>query len=193
MSFFSVKIANLSLSHIGQGAHISDPSELSTEAEHCRRFYPIALAEMLEAHDWSFARARATLAQLDSDLPDFAYRYALPADCVMPRRLLPEGFADSQQDAVEFTREGSYIYSNTANATLVYTRHVKNPTTFSAEFVAGMSYLLGSYLAGPIVKDATGRTQERLRQAAMRSFSSGAATNSDRSRAVHRSTAQRSR
>lgn len=191
----SVRISNLALSHIGQGAHISDPSELSAEAAHCRQFYPIALRELLEAHDWTFARAQTTLAQLTSDRPDFAYKYALPADCVMPRRLLPEGYADSVHDGLEFVREGSYLYANAANVTLVYTRNITDPTTFSAEFATSLSFLLASYIAGPITKDPTGRTQERLRQAAISSFGTGAATNSnsDRQRAAHRPTARRAR
>ena len=59
-------ISNLALSHFGQDASIDsiDPPDGSVEAEHAQRFLPIARDEILEAFPWSFAKRRATLAEL---------------------------------------------------------------------------------------------------------------------------------
>ena len=191
-------ICNLAVAHFGGDARISsiDPPD-SAEAEHCQRFYPVARDELLEYHPWTFASKRATLAQLVGDRLDFAYRYTLPADCLRPRLLLPDGYTDEMDEAagVVFTREGDSVYCDAANATLVYTFKLTNTTKFSPTFVTALSFLLASYIIGPIVKDASGRSQRAMRATAEMEMKRAAASdaNSDRRRAVHRSTAQRTR
>jgi hypothetical protein len=190
-------ICNLALSHFGQAADISsiDPPDGSAEAEHCARFYPIALAEMLEAHPWTFAAKRDTLAELTNDRDDFAYKYQLPADCVKPRRLLPDGYSSDEDDGAEYQREGSYIYTDEADATLVYTYRLNDTTKFSGLFVTALSLRLASYIAGPIIKDPSGAVQDRLYQRSERKLAEAKVSdaNSERSRATHTSTAARAR
>ena len=44
----STEIANLALSHLGNGTEIADlETERSSEASACRRFYDVALAQVL--------------------------------------------------------------------------------------------------------------------------------------------------
>ena len=47
-----VDICNQALSHLGDSATVAsiDPPEGSAQAEHCARFYPAALAALLEMH-----------------------------------------------------------------------------------------------------------------------------------------------
>lgn len=193
----TVDICNLAMSHFGQAANISsiNPPDGSAEAEHCARFYPVALVEALEFHPWTFAKKHATLAELVNDRDDFAHAYALPADCVKPRRVLPEGYTDDENDGVEFDCEGGKLFTNAANATLVYTFKQVDPTKFSGPFVTGLSLKLAAYVAGPIVKEPSGRMQALLEQRAALKLSEAAASNgnSDRHRAVHRPTARRAR
>jgi len=61
-----VDICNLALSHLGDSATVSsiDPPEGSAQADLCARFFPIALASLLEAHSWGFATRRVALAPL---------------------------------------------------------------------------------------------------------------------------------
>lgn len=185
------------MSHFGQAANISsiDPVDGSAEAEHCARFYPIALAEMLEAHDWTFARKRATLAELVNDREDFAYKYQVPSDCQKPLRVLPDGYTDDQNDTADYQREGSYIYTDEQNATLVYTKTLTDTTKFSGLFVTGFSLKLAAYTVGPITKDPTGRTQALLADRAEKKINEAKVSdsNSERKRATHTSTAQRAR
>lgn len=188
-----VDICNLALSHFGQDANIAsiDPSDGSVEADACARFYPIALAEMLEAHDWTFARKRATLAEVTNDRDDFAYKYALPADCVKARRLLPEGYSAGPNDSADYELEGTFIYTDEVNATLVYTRNLTDTTKFSGLFVTGLSMKLAAYVVGPITKDPSGRTQALMSDRADRKIGEAKAAdaNSERKRATHTSTA----
>jgi hypothetical protein len=192
-----VDICNLALSHFGQAANISSisPPDGSAEAEHCAQFYPMALAECLEAHAWTFAKKRATLAEVTNDREDFEYKYALPADCAKPRALLPEGYTNSEDDSAVFEREGSYLYTNEANATLVYTFNLTDTTKFSGLFTMALSLKLAAYIVGPITKDPTGRTQALLADRGERKLGEAKASdaNSERNRATHRSTAARAR
>jgi hypothetical protein len=194
-----VDICNLAMSHFGQAANISsiDPVDGSAEAEHCARFYPIVLAELLEAANWTFARKRATLAEVTNDREDFGFKYAFPADCQKARYLLADGYTADLSDSASETYEieGSFIYTDAADATLVYTKRLTDTTKFSGMFVTGFSLQLAAYVVGPITKDPSGRTQALLADRATRKLNEAKVVdaNSERRRAVHRSTAERAR
>jgi hypothetical protein len=193
----SVDICNLALNHFGQDANISsiDPSDGSAEGDLAARFYPIARDELLEEFDWTFARKRTTLAQVTNDRDDVGYKYALPSDLLKARRLLPSGYTDEQNDAADYEMEGSYLYTDDAQPTLVYTKTLTDTTKFSAMFVVSLSYRVASYISGPIVKDPTGQLQRGLRTAsdAEAARAKQVDANSERKRATHTSTAQRTR
>ena len=160
-----VDICNLALSHIGQDANISsiDPPEGSADAEHAVRFYRIAFGMVLQSHPWSFASKRIALALLADTQDPWLYAYALPSDCVKTRRVIP-AVAGDDHNGVRFLREGSTIYTNEADARLVYTFEQTDPTTFTPGFVTALSWLLASYMAGPVLKDTTGQAQARAYQ-----------------------------
>lgn len=181
-----VDICNLALGHFGQDALVAtiDPPDGSAEAEHCARFYPIARDEMLESAVWSFATKRKALAAKTNDRTDWAYRFALPNDCLKPQRLLPEGYTDDIDDQVPFDVEGQDLYTDDASPTLVYTWKLTDATKFSPLFTSALSYLLASYVVGPITKDPTGRSQVALRQSAMRLMGQAAAGNANIARRV---------
>lgn len=152
-----VDIFNLALSHIGHRATISDPDEVSAEANHCRRFYGIALPVALERYAWSFATRRASLAEVTNPVDHWAYAYALPNLCIAPRAvLLPESTDDTKEQpyAVESADDGSSIlYCNVEDAVLRYTTLVTDTNKFTPYFVLAISYDLASMLVGPIPKD----------------------------------------
>lgn len=193
----SVDIANLALSHFGQAANLSSIAApySSAESEHAGRFYPIALAECLEAHSWTWAAKRAALAELVNDREDWAYRYALPADCLKPRRLLPDGYVDTENDGSPYEWEGSSIYCDEALATLVYTFSVTDTTKFSPMFTKALSFRLASYMSGPVLKDPSGRAQAALYARSEKELGLAAASNANasRMRATHTSTAKAAR
>lgn len=193
----SVDIANLALSHFGQAANLSSIAApySSAEAEHAGRFYPVALAELLEAHPWTWATKRAALAELVNDRDDWAYRYALPADCLKPRRVLPDGYADTENDGSPYEWEGASLYCDEALATLVYTFSVTDTTKFSPMFVKALSFRLASYMSGPVLKDPSGRAQAALYARSEKELGLAAASNANATskRASHTSTAKASR
>jgi hypothetical protein len=176
-------ICNMALSHIGSDTAVTSitPPDGSVEAGHCARFYPIARKEALEAHSWAFAKKRVALSPVTNESGTWGYAYAMPADCVTALRVLQASVvrawsapsvmtADQYQlfterGSAEFEREGSVLYTHEPDAVLLYVRDVTDTTKFSTKFVVYLSYLLASYLAGPVIKGSEGATTAgRLRQ-----------------------------
>lgn len=192
-----VDICNLALTTFGQTASIDslDPPDGSAEAEYCVRFYPIARDAALEAHWWPFATKRATLAQMVNDRPDWAYRYAAPADMVKPQAVLASGYGNDEDEGAAFQWEAGSLYTDEADAVLRYTFRLRDTTKFTPLFVIGLSTMLAGYLVGPMAKDPTGATQLKLMQLAQRQLGDAAvsAANATRRRATFASTARRSR
>jgi hypothetical protein len=176
-----VQICNMALSHIGSEARVSSisPPDGSVEAGHCSTFYDVARTEMLEPGNWAFALKRTPLAQVTNPSQAWAYAYAKPADCLRVLRVLRPNISVTvfNQDTVEahiddrdtaqFDVEGDVLFSNEPDAVLVYVRDVTDSTKFPASFTSALSYLLASYLAGPIVKGNEGlRLGDGMRQRA---------------------------
>lgn len=177
-----VDIWNLALSNIGHKAAIADPDETSAEANHCRRFYPMALNATLERHAWSFATRRAVLAEVTNPVDHWMFAYALPNLCIAPRAvLLPESTDDTQEQdyQVESDEDGNLIlYTNVEDAVLKYTTLAEDTTKYSPVFVLALSADLAAMLVGPIPKDPKKR-DEMLKLAI---YYTGLASSSDANR-----------
>tara|TARA_R110000851_G_scaffold157194_4_gene300004 strand:+ start:12811 stop:13419 length:609 start_codon:yes stop_codon:yes gene_type:complete len=147
-----VKIANLALSHLGVSATIQSFAERSTEASVTNLWYDFARLQVLETHDWSFARKVVTLAA-HSDAPSglWTYRYQRPADCVVVRTVLnPFGrLADAIPFALENSDNGETetLLTDLNEAQIRYTFNATAPSLFSAAFITSLSYLLAHYSA----------------------------------------------
>ena len=176
----AVDICNEALSHLGDGATVSsiEPPEGSAQAEHCARFYPSALASLLEMHPWSFATRRAALAQLNSStvaaLTTWSYAYAVPSGTVNLISILAPDAVDDyssasqnsssggaytpQKFALETSDQGDEILlTNQVNAVARYTILITDPTKFSPMFKEALGWFLASKLAGPVLMGAAGR------------------------------------
>jgi hypothetical protein len=176
-----VDISNAALSHLGARAQVAaiSPPDGSVEAGYCARFYPLARRELIEQHAWSFARARATLAEVDNPSTVWAYAYARPSDCIKPLRVLalsaveasaltgpldlysdyPGAVLDqlfSERGSMAFEVEGDVILTNEPEAVLLYRSDVTDTSKFSPMFATSCAMLLASYLAGPIIKGLDG-------------------------------------
>ncbi|MCC7063244.1 MAG: hypothetical protein IT456_10595 [Planctomycetes bacterium] len=158
-----VDICNLALAHLGDEATVSSisPPDGSAQASHCARFYPIARNIALESHPWRFATFRAALAlRADEPPTGWTYAYGLPNLCLRPLRVLsPESTDDNtgEEFKVESAEDGSQIlYTKADEAILVFIKEVVSPGFFSPLFIEAYARLLASFLAGPVLKGATG-------------------------------------
>lgn len=162
-----VDICNLALSRLGDDATVAsiDPPEGSAQAEHCARFYPVALDSLLELHPWKFCTRRATLASLDVDLFGWSYAYAEPAGAVRILKVLDADTKDDAHSEPFETSSGSdgalLIRTDLETATALYTVRVTDTTKFPPLVVDALGWLLASHLAGPIIKGNEGRTESK--------------------------------
>ncbi len=163
----SIDIVNIALAHLGDDATVSsiDPPEGSPQAEHAARFYPVALATLLESHNWKFATRRASLALLDVDTFNWTYAYAEPSGATRIISILP-GTAMSTDEGEPFETMGddsgnALIYTDLEDATAIYTVSVTDTTKFSPLFVDALSRLLAAYLAGPVIKGDAGKAESK--------------------------------
>lgn len=183
-----VDICNLALGHIGDAATVSSisPPEGSPQSEHCARFYPIARDALLEMHPWGFATKRVNLALLTSAWPEWTYAYAVPNDALNLLAVLPPAATDDYSAGIQtmfsqtgepITAGGNYqpqpynweimddgtqvIYTDQVNAALRYSAQITDTTQFSPLFVTNLSWLLASYLAGPVIKGDAGAAEAK--------------------------------
>lgn len=178
-----VDLSNLALAHLGDAATVSSisPSDGSAQADHCARFYPVARDLLLEMADWNFARRRVALAETVNTPPDhWAYEYAYPNSCVRILAVLDEG---GDENAPRKFMQGSdsagnrVIWTNEASATCLYTHLVTDTTKFSPMFAGALTWLLASYLAGPITKDM--KVKESMLKIFNSEFSKAAASSAN--------------
>lgn len=172
----------MALSHIGSDARVASisPPDGSVEAGHCATFYDQARTEMLEPGAWPFTLKRGALASITNVSTAWAYAYTLPSDCLRALRILTPTIgvtvftqdevtvSTSDNDTADFEIEGETLFSNEPDATLVYVRDITDTTAFTPSFISALSYLLASYLAGPIIKGSEGtKIGDAMRQRAM--------------------------
>jgi len=178
-------ICNGALALIGDTASVASisPPSGSIQAVHCARFYPMARDSLLEMHTWAFSTKRVSPALLAETPPSpWSYAYDTPSDVINFLSILDPAATDDysaglaqygnisgsynynvgiytpQPFTVETDSSGnSVIYTNQPNAVLRYTGKVTDTTQFSPLFIECLTWLLGSKLAGPVIKGSEGR------------------------------------
>lgn len=164
-----VDIWNTALSNIGHKANIADPDEQSAEANHCRRFYPLALNMSLERYAWSFATRREQLAEVENSARQWMFAYGMPNACVAMRAVLPPETTDDSMESpysIEGDADGNLIlYTNQPAAVARFTTLIEDTTKFTPLFVLALAADLASLLVGPIPKDT--RKRQEMQQLAI--------------------------
>ena len=178
MAASDVVICNLALNHIGSDALLSsiNPPDGSVESGYCARYYPVARQELIETFPWTFAKTRVALSALSTNPSSvWTYAYAEPSDMIQPQRILTTSTLDvygffpfggllradevalfSERGSANFEVENGVVLTHEENAVLLYTRDITDTSRFTAGFTVALSYLLASYLAGPIIKGEAG-------------------------------------
>jgi hypothetical protein len=170
-----VEISNVALGNLGAENLVSsiDPPDGSVEAGYCATFYPLARTRMLEAAKPHFAQRRQALVLNATNASRvWAYSYALPSDCLKPLRVLeavgsslflepgyqgPLSPAQGHElSTAPFALEDGVLYTDEADATLVYVYDQVDTTKWTPLFTEAVEGMLTSYLAGPILKGTDG-------------------------------------
>jgi hypothetical protein len=179
MAADQLDISNRAIGRIG-AKPIASIDEASLEARECRRFYPSVIANMLEGpQDWSFAKQRVLLAEVDNGRPDeWAYAYQLPSNCASPVRLLPDlsglglsipvplpgdpyaetwFFANLSGLEATYILDDDVIYTNEPTATLEYIINDIANLNVSNLVIQAVVLQLAAEIAIPVKKDAAVR------------------------------------
>ena len=156
-----VSVCNLALAKVGdESAQITSipatPSEdYSKEANLCSKFYETTLREVLEATEWKWARGRQALAQ-NVDAPEFewAYSFALPADCARPLKL--SSTTDTQRQynyTSEWDIEDGNVVTNQSEVWMLYIKNVENLNKADALFIKTLYTALAAKLVFPLTEN----------------------------------------
>lgn len=162
----SLTICNLALGDL-RAPPIADAGEASLEAQLCNRYYPHALARLLDDYTWSFTKRIAPLAALDTNerAVEWAYAYALPTDCSKAIRILPSTevllaypFWGSPYTLpampprwLDFVVENGALYTNVQDAVLEYALGSCDESVMPPLFREALRRLLAADLAMPLL------------------------------------------
>jgi hypothetical protein len=151
----AVDICNLALGHIGK-AEISSFDEASSEARECRRFYDGARRAYLQRSDWTFARRRIAMAQLDAAFTErWTFTYARPSGALKVLRVLSQPF-DPRQNPLPapFEVRENLVFTDMAAAVAEITLDLVDLSTYSPLFIEAISYRLAQLIARPLTKSS---------------------------------------
>ena len=142
-----VQICNLALLKFGS-VTINSLTDSTPEAQACNVYYSLMRDQMLYAHTWNFAMARADISAELSATPAFQwdYAYQLPVDCLRVVELY------GSDDTWEI--EGNNLLTDLDEE--IYIRYINKITTtgdFSPAFVNCLATRLAAELAAKIKGD----------------------------------------
>lgn len=157
-------ICNLALSRVGHKKLIDDlAADDTAEAKACAVIYPTVRDTLLQMFAWPFAQRRALLAKVvetGNRDEEWAYAYALPADCLQPQYLVSgSSRVDHREDRVPFRLEageapaGGEVASTVlvtdiepADCKLVYTARITAPNLYPPAFVDALAWMIAEEL-----------------------------------------------
>lgn len=158
MAVSAVDIVNLAYSNIGHEANVVSisPPDTTAEASHAARFYPIARDVVLEAHAWGWATRRSQLSNVVNEFAHWQFAYSAPNNMIRPLAIyLPSEFDDTKTQPFEMASDSAgnvVLLTNIEDAVVKYVHRVTDTARFTPQFVVSLSWLLSSFLAGPVAK-----------------------------------------
>lgn len=158
-----VDICNVALARLGDDATLTsiDPPEGSAQADHCARFYPICKDKLLREYPWSFAVKRTTPAPLAVEpLGEDEFAFTLPSDCLTLLAIHvtdePHSRCGLNEYTVENFQNSRAIICHEEDVWIRYVSNVVPAQAFPTDFCDALSWLLASYLAGPMIAGSSG-------------------------------------
>lgn len=155
------------LGFLGVSQQIGNIDEQSNEARVCRVYYDQARDKALEDMPWNFAKSYADLQDIGSPPSQWAYRYRYPANCLKVRAVTSRGYVPDTStyydtttlqyrylEAFEIIEDedngGLAICTNIPQASLTFTKRIKQTNLYSASFRECMAWLMATYAASPL-------------------------------------------
>lgn len=152
-----VDICNLALGHLGNSTSVRNisPPDNSEEARRCAAYYPQARDVALAWTDWTFAKRIDDLTPLENPVKAWTFRYKAPNLWLNPIAVYVTGFDVPQAfEMGSHDTDGIVVHTNADDAQMEYIKKITDVNKFSPLFFDALTYLLGSYLAGPLTNKA---------------------------------------
>lgn len=157
MTLSAVQICNLALDEIPADPLVSlDDNTIA--AQICRRQFPQAMGEVMEAGAWDFGRRRLRLTKIgEADSRFWRYRFQMPNDMAMPLSVncWHDGWAGEpfpgQSD--EFNFADGTLWALSDDVVLEYITLDPAYSRLSKTFERALALTLASRLAKPIKRD----------------------------------------
>ncbi len=168
MAASTTDIANLAMSRLTGYRITSLSSDDGTEARWSNELYPHARDYVTEQPHiiWRHAKKTQACANTTNDRDsDFQYAYERPSDAFNVRYLLPQYGAYDPRFPIRFECEGDVIYTDEANARVVYVRQITDVTKFVPSFTDALSWYLAHLLVQPL------RMENRLLETTLAGYS----------------------
>lgn len=186
-------VVNLSLRRIGYNGRVGNLYDGSKAAKDALDIYAQTRDELLRQNDWGFAERNIVLTLLKAapaggyippvtwstaypPLP-WLFEYVRPGDCLKIRAIkaVPLFLPNMDPQPVVFTEAndlvapatGQVILCNVANAVLVYSGQVTDPSSWEPDFVEAFAAALGRRLAPHLVGMEAAKLIASDEQAAM--------------------------
>ncbi|MBF8177808.1 hypothetical protein [Herminiimonas contaminans] len=155
MASSEVTICNMALGRVAISRYIASLDERSQQASNCKLFYEPCRDLVLTDYDWNFATKRQQLSNLGNPPKNWAFKYAVPSDCLKARHLTVVGMREPDaKHRIEFELsvegEAKVLYTDQSLAELVYTRRVTDPNLFSPQFASAVAWKLAGEIALPL-------------------------------------------
>ena len=147
-----VSICNHALALLGAQA-ITSLDDPTTQAQLCKRLYPVMRDDVLSLHPWSFATKIVKLSKL-TDPPNSPYSNAfqLPLDMIRLLDVSSGGSFPEEYVFDDYSVAGETICADEDDLWIKYIQRVEDPAVYPPYFSSALGVKLASELALPIVE-----------------------------------------
>ena len=154
MAISAVEICNNALIKLGSNT-ITSLTDDTKPARLCNKMYTIMRDDLLRAHPWNFAIARATLAQLEAKPAfGFSFQYQLPSDSLRVLKL--------NTSHTPYRIEGRKLLTDSNTVELIYIKRVTDEAQFDSNYSNILALRIAAQLAYVITNSV--RLAESIKQ-----------------------------
>jgi len=146
----SVDISNLALTILGAD-RITALTDNNENARRLTAIYDMCLEDVLRAHPWNFAIARASLALLASTPTyEYDYEFQLPTGCL---RVIEANDGSLTIPTSEYKIEGRKLLINYDSVYIKYIANITDPNEYTSQFIMVLAYRMAAELSYAITNN----------------------------------------
>jgi len=161
MATDKVEIYNQALFNIGHAKRVISPTENTTERLNCEAVYEPRKRALLAMAKWSFAKTEVALSLTGFTPTGWEYEYFYPQGCL---KALEIARASVQEKPIPFQtalryddttgQETRVVWTNEAEASLLFLRNVQSPTVFTPSFDTALASFMSVDLSRVMTKSS---------------------------------------